>query len=262
MLATTDLHFAYHPARPVLRGVTTSFTPGTFTAIVGPNGSGKSTLLRLLLGTLTPSSGAATLAGIPPGTLNPRARAARIGYIAQRADLAEAFTILQYVALGRFALSRRDAAVHSALERCALLPRASDLFGELSAGQQQRATLARVLAQLDGGDPSTQTILADEPASAMDPRHALFTLGVLKAESRRGLTIAVVLHDLTLAARLADRVLVLDEQGQLAADGPPSTALEPVLLERVFGVGFERADLPGGVSIVPTLLPPTHARPH
>lgn len=254
MLATADLQFAYHPARPVLRGVSTSFAPGTFTAVVGPNGSGKSTLLRLLLGTLTPNGGTATLGGIPTSTLAPSARAARVGYIAQRADLAEAFTVEQYVALGRFTLPKREAAASAALERCGILPRSNDLFGELSAGQQQRATLARVLAQLEGGDPNTQAVLADEPASAMDPRHALFTLGILKAESRRGLAVVVVLHDLTLAARLADRVLVLDDQGQLAADGPPDHSLDPALLERVFGIGFERAQLPGGVSIVPTLI--------
>src|SRR5690606_22127620 len=108
------------------------------------------------------------------------------------------------------------------------------------AGQQQRVILARALAQLAGGDepPARQVILADEPTSAMDPRHELHALGVLREQARRGRAVVVVLHDFTAAARFADRALVLDDSGRVAAVGPVERTLRAGVLSGVFGVPF------------------------
>ena len=250
-LRAEDLHFGYRPRAPVVRNVSFGLAQRAVTALVGPNGAGKSTLLRLLLGTLTPQAGRVTLDGRPLAALGHRERAARIGYVPQRASLAFAFTVRQVVRLGLYAAGRADGgAVDGALRAVDLAPRADEPFGVLSAGQQQRATLARVLAQLHGR-PSP-IILADEPVSAMDPRHALETMTLLRGIAAAGGSVLVVLHDLTLALRWADRALVLDAEGRLVADGPAAESLEPSVLGGVFGVRFDRI---GDRALIPSLPP-------
>jgi iron complex transport system ATP-binding protein len=169
--------------------------------------------------------------------------------VPQRTSLAFAFTVRQYVGLGRFAAgaARGDDAVMRAMERADIADRADDAFAVLSAGQQQRATVARALAQLDQpGEAPGRVLLADEPVSAMDPRHALHTMGILRELAAQGLCIAVVLHDLTLAARFCHRAAVLDEHGRLAAAGSIDQALGPEVLSPVFGVDFVRLAGPDG----------------
>mgnify|MGYP001306927191 CR=1 FL=1 len=239
-LTAEDITFAYAPGRPVLRGVSAVFEPGALTAVVGPNGAGKSTLLRLLLGAMAPQAGVAALAGEKPRRIRARSRAARLAYIPQRAQVSAPFSVAQVVRLGRFARPADDGAVRAALEAMEVADRADEPFETLSAGQQQRVILARALAQLAGGDepPPRQVILADEPTSAMDPRHELHALSVLREQARRGRAVVVVLHDFTAAARFADRALVLDDSGRVAASGPVEQTLRADILGRVFGVPF------------------------
>lgn len=257
-LSAESLHFAFHPGRPVIRGVGFTLAQGAVTALVGPNGSGKSTLLRVLLGALRPTSGRATLDGRECSAWPSRRLAARVGYVPQRGSLAFAFTVAQVVRLGRYARGAGDEdAVHRALETVGLRERASEPYGALSAGQQQLATLARVLAQLDGPhDAGPPVILADEPVAAMDPRHAMETLGLFRDLASRGTAVLVVLHDLTLAARFADRAMVLGPDGRLAADGDAGEALDPARLESVFGVPFERIGRAGAGAIIPVPAAP------
>jgi iron complex transport system ATP-binding protein len=180
--------------------------------------------------------------------LSHRERAARIGYVPQRPSLAFAFTVRQVVRLGLFASGRADGgAADAALRAVDLAGRADEPFGVLSVGQQQRATLARVLAQLHGRPGPI--ILADEPVSAMDPRHALETMTLLRSIAAAGGSVLVVLHDLTLALRWSDTALVLDSDGRLIADGPSAESLDPAVLEGVFGVRFERL----GAALIPSL---------
>jgi iron complex transport system ATP-binding protein len=252
-LAATNLSFAYVPGKVILDGVSAEFPAGCVTAILGPNGAGKSTLLRILLGVLAPGQGRATLDDSRVRSLPTRQRASRIAYVAQRSDATGTFTVAQVVAMGRLARSRDDGVVHRALERVGLEERAHDLFVELSAGQQQRASLARALAQLDGGDVPMhrQVILADEPCSAMDPRHALMAMRLLREQAHGkgsaavespvgGRSVVVVLHDLTFAARYADRGVLLSAGGKIVAAGAIDEVLEPRRLREVFGVGFAR----------------------
>jgi ABC-type hemin transport system ATPase subunit len=261
-LTAADLSFSYTPDRPVLRGLGVSLEPGSLCAVVGPNGAGKSTLLRLLLGIHRPGTGTITLGGQPIHAIPTRKRARLLAYIPQRTSLAFAFSVREFVRFGRYAIDGRDddRAVDAALERAGLLDRAQEPLGTLSAGQQQRAAVARALAQLDSpAAGSERFLLADEPVSAMDPRHSLEAMALLRSLADAGLGVAVVLHDLTLAARFCDRALVLDREGRLAAAGRSTEALSPGVLDPVFAVRFQAVGNPGGgsMALIPS-LPPGH----
>ncbi|HYE03491.1 MAG TPA: ABC transporter ATP-binding protein [Phycisphaerales bacterium] len=258
LLSARDLAFGYAPGRPVLRGVSAAFAPGTLTAIVGPNGAGKTTLLKLLLGLLRPAGGSVRLAGTDVTAMSPRRRAGLMAYVPQRANVWAPFTVRQVVALGRHARPRDPGSVARAMEQLRVADLGETLYAHLSAGQQQRVTLARAWAQLSGPEHepgAPRVLLADEPFSAMDPRHVLHAADRLRELGRAGdrpTAIVVALHDLPLAAALADRALVLGEDGRVVAHGPVGSALADGVLAQVFGVEF-RAGVP-----VPSL---THAGP-
>ena len=234
---------------PVLRGLTCAFPPGVVTAVVGPNGAGTSTLLRLLLGTLRPGAGWALHDGRDVASYAPRTRAAGVAYIPQRSEVAFAFSVREVVALGRYHAGRggSEAAVGRALEAVGLADRAEAPYGTLSAGQQQRATVARALAQVDGrragargtgGASPTPAILADEPVAAMDPAHALRTLDLLAGLAAEGFAVVVVLHDLALALRSATRAVVIGPSGTALAEGPVAEALTPATAGAAYGGAF------------------------
>ncbi|MBK7403200.1 MAG: ABC transporter ATP-binding protein [Phycisphaerales bacterium] len=256
-LVATNLAFAYHRASPVLRGVSAAFEAGTVTAVVGPNGSGKTTLLRLLLGLIQPGEGQIRLGDRAVDTIPEPDRARRLAYIPQRSSAAFGFSVRDVVAMGcdpgigaRRALERAG----SKLALLGLEGRAAEPFVELSAGQQQRVVLARALAQVEGA-PEPAVLLADEPTSAMDPRHAIAAMQIICAQARAGLAVAVVLHDLTAAARFCDRALLLDATGSVAGAGPCAECLDPAALRAVFGVEFLRLGTEAEVAIVPAATP-------
>ncbi|MCC6659824.1 MAG: ABC transporter ATP-binding protein [Phycisphaerales bacterium] len=246
-LRAEAVDFAYGDRR-VLRAVSAEAAPGSLTVLAGPNGCGKSTLLRLLLGLLRPGAGRITVDGMDVHRLPARARARRIAYIAQRPTLAFPFTVRQVVGMGRFTESAGPR-VDRVLASVGLADRAGDAFGVLSAGQQQRASLGRALAQIDG--VPAPVLLADEPVSAMDPRHAMETLASLRSVAHAGATVVVVLHDLSLAARFADCAVLLRGDGTLAGTGPAQSVLAPAVLGPVFGVAFERLAGPEGSWLLP-----------
>ena len=247
-LALEGVGFGFGAA-PVLRGLTCAFPPGVVTAVVGPNGAGKSTLLRLLLGTLRPGTGRALHDGRDVASYAPRARAAGVAYIPQRSEVAFAFSVREVVALGRYHAGRggSEGAVERALEAVGLADRAGDPCGTLSAGQQQRVTVARALAQVEGrragtrgqgGSFPTPAILADEPVSAMDPAHALRTLDLLAGLAAEGFAVVVVLHDLALALRSATRAVVIGPSGTVLADGPVTETLTATAVGAAYGAAF------------------------
>ncbi len=236
-LVARDVSFAYDADRPVLRGVSCAIAPGTLTAIVGPNGAGKSTLLRLLLGLRTPDTGEVAIDGVPVASLSHARRAARLIYMPQRASIAFSHTVRQYALMGLGAGRHAAPNVDAILTRLELIERADDPFATLSAGQQQRATVARALVQLARAT-SPAFILADEPASAMDPRHVALAADLLRDLAHQGHAVALVAHDLGLAARIATHALALDAQGRAAAQGPASEVLAPAVLDSLFGVRF------------------------
>jgi iron complex transport system ATP-binding protein len=228
----------------VLDGVSARFRPGEVTAIIGPNGAGKSTLVACLAGLRKPDTGQVLLDETPILSLPHRDRARRIGFLPQTPEVAWAVDVETLVGLGRIphsgarGLSDADhAAVRAALGRTRMTGLAHRDVTTLSGGERARALLARVLA----GEPSW--LLADEPLAGLDPGHQLDAVDLLRgfaAESGHG--VVMTLHDLGVALRLADRVLVL-RGGGLIADATPLEALTPAVLARAYGV--EAAIVPG-----------------
>ena len=250
MLAAEDLRFSYHAGREVLGGVSCRVESGVVTGVLGPNGSGKTTLLRLLLGLRRPGGGCVTLDGVDVRRIDRRMRASRLAYVPQRPSATFAFSVRQVVSMGRHALGDRTGSmVEEALERVGLLESAEAPFAELSVGQQQLAAVARALAQLSPGAKG-KFLLADEPMSALDPKHAIEAQGVLRELAASGVGVGVVMHDITAGARLSDRVIVLHGEGRVAAEGPTPTTCTPEVLAGVYGVAFDRVGenlLPAGV---------------
>ncbi len=261
-LRLEEVGFAFSPASPVLRACSASFPDATLTAVVGPNGAGKSTLLRILAGSLRPDRGSVLLGSRPVLSLSRHERAARIAYVPQRSMVAFPFAVREVVRLGRYLADRSGnaLAVDRAIRRVGLADRADDPFGQLSAGQQQRATLARALAQLDldPDDPRPLAglcLLLDEPVSAMDPPHALATLRLLRTLADRGLCAVIVLHDLSLALRFANRSMVLSADGRVITAGPVADSLAPDVLRAAFDVDFTPLADPADPARTAALLP-------
>ena len=233
--------------RRVLADVIVTLQPGRVTAILGPNGAGKSTLLKALAGLVAPASGGVTLGDRSIAALPDRECAARIGYLPQAAAVHWNVTAREVVALGRvphrapFAgPSAQDhaciAAALAATETAALADRP---VAELSGGERARVLLARVLA----GEPDW--LLADEPLASLDPAHQLDVLARLRAVADAGSGVVLVLHDLHLAARIADDA-VLMRGGRIVAAGPADAVLTAPLIAEAYGVDVEIGVTPGG----------------
>ncbi|MEJ1968757.1 MAG: ABC transporter ATP-binding protein [Rhizomicrobium sp.] len=241
---------AAYGARLVLDGVGAAFRAGAVTGIVGPNGAGKTTLLRVALGLLKPSAGTVLVLGKPPAAWSREGLAKAIAYLPQGAEAHWPVTARQLVSLGRlphraaFApLSAADAAAaEDALARADAAQFAARRMDELSAGERARVLFARALAT---GAP---VLLADEPAAFLDPAHQLRLMDLLREEAARGAAVAVTLHDLSLASRHCDEILVLKE-GCVAASGAPAFALSDAALAAVFGIAVTR--MPDG-AVVPS----------
>lgn len=235
VLEAVDLAFAYG-RRAALTDVSVAAAPGEVLAVVGPNGSGKSTLLRLLAGLLVPQRGEIRLAGRPLAAWPRRERARRLALVPQEPRLEFPFTVLETALMGRAphlrALGfpgRADlAAAREALAALDVLELAPRPIDTLSGGERQRVFLARALAQ------APAVLLLDEPTAHLDLRHQRALSELLRSRAATdGLAVVVVLHDLTLAAALGDRVLVL-ARGRAAACGPPMAVYRPELLAGVF----------------------------
>ncbi|WP_439580015.1 ABC transporter ATP-binding protein [Elioraea sp.] len=216
--------------RTVLDGVSLTVRGGELVALVGPNGAGKSTLLRVLAGLARPDRGQVTLDGAPLAALAPRVRARRIAWLEQGARAAWGMTVREIAVLGRLPHSdAAEAPVATALAAVGLDAMAGRRIDRLSGGEARRAMLARVLATVP------EAMLLDEPCADLDPAQGFAVLRLLRAEAGKGRAVIVVLHDLALAARYADRMVLLDA-GRVAADAPPEAVMDDAVAGRVFGV--------------------------
>lgn len=225
-------------SRCILCGLNLDIRPGEVTVILGANGSGKSTLLAALAGTM-PFRGAVRLNGLDVARCRPAQMAEERAVLPQNCELAFAFSVAEVVALGaRGRLASDPTALRARIE--ALLARLGlDGFATrnacaLSGGEAQRMHLARVLLQAETGSGAPPWLFLDEPVNGLDLAHQLAVMDEARAFARRGGGVLAVLHDLNLAVRAADRLLVLHE-GRLCADGPPARVLNDGLLETVFG---------------------------
>jgi iron complex transport system ATP-binding protein len=266
LLEAEGLTFGY-PGRPVFRDVTFALGAGELVALAGPNGAGKSTLLRVLLGLHAPLAGRVALGGVALASLRRREIARRVALLPQESPSDLPLAVREIISLGRLPHLRRFepegpadlAAVEAALAATDTAELAERPMTELSGGERHRVHLARALAQ---GAP---VLLLDEPTAGLDLVHQLEALELLRAtvdeaaEAGGGRGAIVAMHDLSLAARWCDRILLLAD-GALQADAPPAAVLTPETLARVFGVRAEvRADETGRPFVVP-LAPIGRAR--
>lgn len=233
--------------RTILADVNLVFEPGRFVGLVGPNGAGKTTLLRVLAGLIAPTRGRVTLQDRALSAINRDERARRIAALFQGGGVGWPMTVREIVALGRLPHRRAfaspseadEVAVARAMARTDMHHLADRTEPSLSSGERMRALLARALAV------EAPWLLVDEPVTALDPAHQLDAMALLRAVSRDGTAVVTVLHDLTLAARFCDRIVVLSG-GCLVADGTPEAALTDAVLIKVFGVTAERGRAANG----------------
>jgi iron complex transport system ATP-binding protein len=222
---------------PALDGVTLEVPRGRVTAILGPNGSGKSTLLRALLGVVPAAAGRVELGGRPLSAWSRAALAREIGVVPQGEESAFPMTVREMVGMGRYPHLgpwRREGAadreaVRAAMARCDVEELAGRSVATLSGGERQRTRIARALAQ------QAPTLALDEPTAALDVAHEMEIFELVRALSTdSGATVLLVTHNLNLAARFADGLVLLD-RGRVAASGAPAAVLAADVLERVYG---------------------------
>jgi iron complex transport system ATP-binding protein len=220
----------------VLSGIDLALQPGEVLGVLGPNGAGKSTLLDALSGELKPSEGHVTLDGKPLSTWVGPERAQRLAILPQTSTLNFAFRVEDVVGMGRLPHAtgrvRDQEIIAEALGAADAAHLAGRNYLELSGGERQRVHLARVLAQLWPG-AAGQTLLLDEPTSMLDPLHQHTTLQATRNIAASGVAVLVILHDLNLAARYCDRVLLL-QGGRPHALGTPHEVLQAEPLQAVF----------------------------
>jgi iron complex transport system ATP-binding protein len=234
------LEFAYGRT-PILAGLDLSIAGGTITGLLGPNGSGKTTLVRLASAVLQPKTGRILLFGDDLASLSTRERARRVAVVPQETYPVFDFTVEEIVRMGRaphlgllgFEGPRDRAIARQAMERCEVAQLAARSFRALSGGERQRVMLARALTQ------EARLLLLDEPTAFLDLKHRLAVYALLgKLHRDNGLTVVVVSHDINLAARYCDR-LVLLRCGAIAADGAPAEVLRPEPIRAVYEVDVE-----------------------
>lgn len=241
---------------PVLRSVALRVAPGEIVGLLGPNGVGKTSLLRVASGQLTPSGGKVHLDNRPMADWQPRELARRVAVVPQDLHVPFPYSAGELVLMGRtphqslLSLeSDEDVEIATrALSRLGVMHLADRRIDELSGGERQLVLLARALAQ------EAPLLLLDEPTSFLDLRHRLEVLAVVAERVRDGGSALVVSHDLSLAARTCDRLVVLAE-GEVAAEGTPGEVVSPELIERVYGVAADVVAGPDGTPLIAPRLP-------
>jgi iron complex transport system ATP-binding protein len=243
--------------RATLDDITLDVSAGRMTALLGPNGAGKSTLLQVLLGTLAPAAGDLRFLNRPLAEWNRKELAREIGVVPQ-GEAEPLFSAREIVAMGRYPYlgpwqrerAEDEAAIRRAMDRCDVTAFSDRWLSTLSGGERQRVRLARALAQ----EPSV--LVLDEPTTFLDVRHEMTTFALLRDLRDAGTTVVLATHNLNLAARYADE-LVLMREGRIVARGAPRDVLTPERLAAVYDWPVAVVAHGGAPQIVPEDAPTT-----
>lgn len=238
--------------RSVLSDIDLRLEPGQLIGVIGPNGAGKSTLVRAMLNLIPARAGQILVDGGDVARMAPAALARHIAYLPQGQDLHWPLSVERLVGLGRLPhlapfsrIGEADrAAIEEAMRETGTLGLRDRIATELSGGERARVMLARALAT------QAPALIADEPLASLDPGHQIEVMTLLQARAKAGALVVAVLHDLAIAARFCDRLILLHE-GRLAADGPPAEVLTDAALRDVYGVAAWRGEAFGAPLIVP-----------
>lgn len=231
--------------RIVLDSIDLQLQSGSITAVLGPNGAGKSTLLSCIAGLLDPAQGTIELDGASLTSMPAMQRARRIAFLPQTPEIAWAVDVETLVSLGRIpfqgvASDAEDrAAIARAMDKTQVAQWSDRSVTTLSGGERARVLLARILAG------ESDWILADEPFTGLDPSHQFEAAELLRSIADQGGGVVLTIHDLTLAARIADRVVILDG-GRIVADGAPQAALTSKILHEVYEIDAHWLTDPSG----------------
>ncbi|SDX85884.1 ATP-binding cassette domain-containing protein [Citreimonas salinaria] len=237
----------------ILSDVSLAFGQGGITALIGPNGAGKSTLLHTIAGLIAPARGRVEVEGVDITRARPPERAHRLALLAQNERVTARLTVRELVGFGRWPHHRgrpREVdrrMIAEALDTFDLTTLAERQLDALSGGQRQRAFVAMAWAQ------ETPWLLLDEPLSALDPRHARDIMDRLHALTRPGAarrSVVIVLHDLGVAARYADRIVALKD-GRLVVSGPRVLTMTGAMLSDLFETGLTIERVAGRDVVVP-----------
>jgi len=261
MLKTRDVSFEAG-GRALLAGVDVAVAPGQVTVLIGPNGAGKTTLLRVMAGEVAPSCGEASLDGETLRAFSAAELARRRSVVPQASAVAFPFTVREVVMLGLtvpgFALPDATAHRHvdAALDAMDLVPLADRFYATLSGGERQRVHVARALCQLAAGprrQGETRCLLLDEPTASLDLAHQGQVLDAMRRQADQGHVVLAILHDLNLAAAVADH-LVLLAAGRVARAGSPNEVLRDDVLSKSYGCRVAANRVPENGT--PYVLPP------
>jgi len=243
--------------RSILEEIDLLIQPGELVGLIGPNGAGKSSLMKLMMKLLDPTTGTIMLNQRNLKDFTQTMLARHLAYLSQSPALEVAFTCRELVLMGRYAHLKRferssardEQIVQEAMLRTGTSTLSERLVTELSGGEQQRILMARTLAQ------EAKFILLDEPSANLDPRHQLELVALLESLVQEGLGVIMAIHDLSLAARCAGRLILL-HRGRIVADGPPEPVLSPLNLQAVYGIQAElsRHAASGRLFVVPIQL--------
>lgn len=236
ILEARNIAVRYRSKAPLaLEAVSCQLPPSELVAVVGPNGSGKTTLVRALLGLVPVEQGTVLVDGRPVGDWPRRSLAQTVGVVGQQEEAVFPLKVAETVMLGRYARlgplgapgAADRAAVHTALERCDIVNLAERPVDSLSGGEWKRVRIARALAQ------EPRALVLDEPTASLDVRHEMELFELVRQLANGGLAGLVITHHLNLAARFADRIVLLD-RGTVVAMGKPAAVLNRETLSSVF----------------------------
>lgn len=253
MITIDDVRFSFGD-RPVLDGISLQVEGGELVGLIGPNGAGKTTLLRLISAALTPDAGDIFVDGTAVHSLSSRAASRRVAVVPQETRLSFDFTVNDVVAMGRNPyLSRFDRLSgedRRIVDRAMVLTETQQFadrpFSSISGGERKRVLVARAIAQ------EAPNLLLDEPTASLDINHQIGLFELSRRLIEDGKAVLAAVHDLDMAARFCDRLILLNG-GRVEAEGSPSTVLRPDRLEAAYGI--ETAVVVSPVTGTPVVVP-------